>query len=108
VKAKTIYRGMYQTAVAVKHALCSDGRRRRVRLTSEPDTYFSIPGSVCVHGKTVSGFIMQATDYDATDEAHANDTIFSAVLYGKNAALLPNIPAADYFAAERKLQEAQA
>ena len=82
--AKIIHYGSWQIPVCVKHALCSDGKRRYARLTSHPDTFFSIPAQVKVKGKTVSGFIMSFTNEDGNA-----DYGFIAVQTGKNASLLP-------------------
>jgi len=37
--------------------LCSDGQVRAATLASTPDTFFSVPASVRVKGKTVSGYM---------------------------------------------------
>jgi len=40
-------------------ALCPDGKVRKVkRIATTGDTYFSIPASVTVKGKTIAGFLM--------------------------------------------------
>lgn len=82
LKGKIIHYGPWQIPIAAKHVMCSDGRRRYVRLTSEPDTFFSIPGTVQVKGKSVSGFI-SARDGDP------EDLEFHAYTYRKNGHLLP-------------------
>ena len=64
--------------IGVRKALCSDGVRRYARLTGEPDTWFSIPASVKVQGKTVTGFVSMAEE----------DVHFTANVNGKNANLL--------------------
>lgn len=80
MKAVPVYWGPWHRMVAVKHALCADGRRRYARITGEPDTYFSVPAAVKVGGKSVSGFIAQVEGED--------DLEFCAYTYGKNGALL--------------------
>jgi hypothetical protein len=37
--AEMVYRGMWQQAVKCKGALCSDGKRRTVIITSEPERF---------------------------------------------------------------------
>lgn len=69
--------------IAVHNCLCSDGKRRYVWLTGHADTFFSIPASVKVQGKSVSGFVTTVEGSDPVDyEFHAN-------IYGKNGHLLP-------------------
>lgn len=48
---QALYRG------ARVDAMCADGVVRRATITSEADTFFSIPARVSAHGKTVTGFI---------------------------------------------------
>ena len=45
-------------------AICPDGKARAVRLAITADTFFSIPASVVVGGKRVSGFVTFAEDGD--------------------------------------------
>lgn len=82
MKAEFVTRrwGGYEVRVGVRKVLCSDGARRYARLTAEPDTFFSIPASVKVRGKTVSGFVWAADD---------GDIHFTAYESGKNGHLLP-------------------
>lgn len=72
----------YYRVFAVKHCMCEDGKRRYARVTSEPDTFFSLPASVTVRGKSVSGFISLLQD---------GDYQFTAYTYGKNAHLLKGV-----------------
>lgn len=59
--------------------LCSDGRVRKTkRMSVVADSLFSIPASVSVKGKTVTGYITK--DYDGALEFRAT---------GKNKDLLP-------------------
>ena len=67
-------------------ALCSDGKLRSIQHVSAPDTFFSIPCSVQVKGKTVRGFVSIRHDLDGQAEPFIQ---FSAVRYGKNGGLLP-------------------
>lgn len=48
--------------------LCSDGTIRAARLASTPDTFFSIPASISIKSKTVSGY--------ATTEDYNGERIF--------------------------------
>jgi hypothetical protein len=78
--------GPWAQLLAVKHCPCSDGVARRARVTGQPDTFFSIPASVQVKGKTVSGFLTNSPTYiKGVKEGY----IFIAVSYGKNGHLLP-------------------
>jgi hypothetical protein len=83
-------RGMWGIAYKATDVLCVDGKRRTVRITAHPDTYFSIPGSVSVKGKTVSGFV---TGFENSDGV--GDLEFIAYEYRKNGALLPGMPTHD-------------
>jgi hypothetical protein len=85
-KAQILHRGMWQIPYKAVNVLCSDGVRRTVNNLKPPDTFFSIPGQVQAHGKTLSGFIMSVGE----------DLIFSQYTYGKNGAVLPDLPAKDY------------
>ena len=83
--AKILHRGPWQIAYKATDVLCSDGVRRTVNLSSEADTFFSIPGSVQVKGKTVSGFIHC---YNRSDGE--GDFEFVANRNAKNYDVLPN------------------
>jgi hypothetical protein len=85
-KGQILRRGRWQVAYKAINVLCSDGVRRTVDHLKEPNTFFSIPGSVQVKGRTVAGYIMSRDD----------DLIFSAFLYRANGKLLPNIPVSEY------------
>jgi hypothetical protein len=73
-------------------ALCSDGRVRALKRISEcADTFFSVPASVTVNGRTVSGYVSVET-VDGFSTATDDDPAivkFHAYTYGKNGALLP-------------------
>jgi len=74
-------------------ALCSDGKVRAVSFPrgGHADTFFSVPATVKVKGKTVTGFIM-VSSRDGFDTATDDDPAvvkFTAYKYGKNGGLLP-------------------
>ncbi len=77
-KGRILHRGPWQIPYKAINVLCVDGVRRTVRLHGEPDTFFSVPGSVQVRGKTVSGFVTSDN----------GDLKFIAYTYGKNADVL--------------------
>ena len=83
--AELVTVGPYQHPVKVLRCLCPDGRRRTVRITSEPDTFFSIPARVKVRGKTVTGYVTgrETDDYE-------RDMEFRPYLYRKNHAVFAN------------------
>lgn len=69
-------------------AVCTDGTVRNLkRISTTADTFFSVPASVVVDGRTVSGFI--TTDRYGSDGR--NVVAFTAYSYGKNGHLLPGI-----------------
>ena len=71
--------GPWQIPTHATKALCPDGRRRYVRLTTVcPDSFFSHPGQIKYQGKTVSGFI---TGIETDGQP---DLAFRPYLYGKN------------------------
>lgn len=64
-------------------ALCSDGRVRRLaRIAITADSFFSIPASVRVSGRTVSGFV-------SFGEIPGGVEVVKFTATGKNAGLLP-------------------
>jgi hypothetical protein len=68
-------------------AICADGVWRKVRLSPNgADTFFSIPGSVQAHGKTISGYVTRETmgGYDTATPEDPAVTKFVAYRYGKN------------------------
>lgn len=87
MKGEILTRGMWQIAYKATNVLCSDGKRRNVKITGQPDTFFSIPASVQVKGKTVTGFLYTQDD---------GELIFCQYLPGKNGHLLPDIPIGQY------------
>ena len=74
-------------------ALCSDNKVRKLKRVGVPDTFFSMPASVRVKGKTVSGYITTDTRDGFSTESPTDLMMvrFRAYNYGKNAYLLPNI-----------------
>lgn len=76
--------------------LCSDGIVRGVQsIAQTADTFFSVPCSVRVKGKTVSGYATNLqevwiTREKETDFKHA--MVFITHQYGKNYKLLPDWP----------------
>ncbi len=52
------HRGMWQVLYKVSGVLCPDGKRRTVKITGQPDTFFSVPACLTYRGKTVTGFVM--------------------------------------------------
>lgn len=75
-------------------ALCADGNVRALaRIAPAADTFFSVPASVQVRGRTVSGFVMVET-LSGSSVATVDDppvVRFYAYLYGKNWRLLPEL-----------------
>jgi hypothetical protein len=87
--------GPWAQLVAVRKAVCSDGKSRYAKITGQPDTFFSVPASVQVRykpegskytvRKTVTGFITMASTYkDGVKEGYE----FVANRFGKNGHLL--------------------
>jgi hypothetical protein len=72
--------------------LCADGVIRAAELAETADTFFSVPASVRVNGKRVSGF-MGTSGKDNLDSATELRTYtFHQHTNGDNAALLPEWP----------------
>lgn len=74
--------GPFSSLAAIENCPCEDGKRRFVRITGEPDTFFSVPARTSVrhNGKnvTVSGYVTYNDD----------EPEFRAYSYGKNGHLL--------------------
>ena len=71
-------------------AVCSDNHVRRVHVTGEPDTWFSLPARVTVAKKTVTGFL--TTDEESTgdpERPYVQVWRFAAYGYRKNTNVLP-------------------
>jgi hypothetical protein len=74
-------------------AMCTDGKVRRVsRISATADTFFSVPASVKVNGKTVAGYITFSTRAGYSTETADDPTRveFHAYTYRKNHTLLPS------------------
>lgn len=67
----------FSSLAAIENCNCEDGKRRYVRITGEPDTFFSVPARITYKGKTISGFVSYDDD---------NEPKFTAT--GKNKALI--------------------
>lgn len=73
-------------------ALCSDGKVRTVsRIAQTADTFFSIPASIRVKGKTVAGYITfgTASGLSTATESDPARVEFHAYGYRKNGGMLP-------------------
>jgi hypothetical protein len=73
-------------------ALCSDGQARQLkRIAETADTFFSVPASVRVKGKTVAGYVTVETRKGNSTATDADPAVvkFIAYTYRKNGALLP-------------------
>lgn len=74
-------------------AICSDGKVRKLkRIAETADTFFSIPASVTVDGRTVAGYVTVETERGySTDMGETDPYIvkFVAYTYRKNGTLLP-------------------
>lgn len=72
-------------------ALCADGKVRRLkRIAVTADTFFSVPASVSVRGKTVTGYVSVETVGGFSTETDSDPAVvkFHANTYGVNGALL--------------------
>lgn len=90
-----LHYGIYRVPLLAVHALCADGKKRSVRLSGEPDTFFSIPGTVqmSVAGRgcavTVTGFVhWRIAPEGVTANADGRCLAFTPTGWGKNASLL--------------------
>ncbi len=73
-------------------AMCGDGIVRNLkRISVCADTFFSIPASVTVKGKTVAGYVSVETVSGSSVETNDDPAIvvFHAYTYRKNGGLLP-------------------
>jgi hypothetical protein len=74
-------------------AMCSDGKVRKVtRIAQTADTFFSVPASVVVNGRTVAGYITFSTraGFSIATESDPARVEFHAYAYRKNGGLLPS------------------
>jgi hypothetical protein len=85
--------GMWDTYVACR-ALCPDGKVRSVRIAPTADSFFSVPASVVVKGKRVSGFVTFETLQGWSVESSEDPTAvkFVPVASGKNSAVFAGFP----------------
>ena len=87
--------GPFSCGMSSGAALCADGvvRPLRFRNGGIADTFFSIPCSVSVKGKTVSGYATVETvdGYSTATEDDPAIVRFVAYSYGRNGHLLPGI-----------------
>ena len=84
--------GPFATGYASGRAKCADGKVRNVRFQGGiPDTFFSVPASVSVAGKTVSGYVTVETAEGWTTVTGNDPAVvkFIRYEYGKNARFLP-------------------
>lgn len=73
-------------------AICSDGRVRNLkRIAFTADTFFSVPASVTVKGKTVAGYVLVETCEGWTTPSDDDPAVvkFRAYIYRKNHEILP-------------------
>lgn len=83
--------GSWDTFVAAR-VLCSDGMVRTVRrIAMVADTYSTVPCSVKVKGKTVSGYLTVETMQGLDTEIESDPKVvkFVAIKTGVNAGMLP-------------------
>lgn len=74
-------------------AICSDGKIRALRFRSGiADTFFSVPCSVRVNGRTVAGYATVETEEGFTNHSEDDPSVvkFIAYQYRTNAGLLPD------------------
>jgi hypothetical protein len=84
--------GPFACRYVAGRAMCSDGKVRAVRFRSGiADTFFSIPASVKVNGKTVAGFVTVETEEGWSTPSEDDPAIvkFIAYQYRKNRDSLP-------------------
>lgn len=75
-------------------ALCTDGKVRKLaRIAETADTFFSVPASVRVNGKYVSGYVTTETVEGYSTPSDSDPVVVKFVTYQnrKNAHLLPGI-----------------
>lgn len=74
--------------------LCSDGKVRKLaRIAQTADTFFSVPASVQVQGKTVAGYVTVETLAGFSTETESDPAVAKFVAYShrKNGHLLPGL-----------------
>lgn len=73
--------------------MCSDGRVRALkRIATTADTFFSVPASVAVRGRTVAGYVTVECVSGSSVETDDDPAVakFVAVTYGRNHDALPD------------------
>lgn len=88
----TLEDGPFACRYIAGRAICSDGKVRALRFRSGiADTFFSIPASVKVNGKTVAGFVTIETEEGFSTHSEGDPSIvkFIAYQYRTNRDLLP-------------------
>ena len=75
----------FRSLARVDNCPCEDGSRRRVHITSEPDSFSSVPAMTYAKGKSISGFV--TGDSGAFEDA-PEGLRFVAYAYRKNGHLL--------------------
>lgn len=84
--------GPFSVGFAAGRALCADGKVRAVQFSSGiADTFFSVPASVKVRGKRVSGFVTVETLAGWSVETERDPAVCKFIRndYGRNASELP-------------------
>lgn len=76
------YSGPWNIPTKGVRCLCSDGKRRNAHALKTPDTFFSMPATVKVKGKTVTGYLT------TVDNCGIPDIEFRAYKYRKNGGML--------------------
>ena len=74
--------------------LCSDGKIRNLKWVSETaDTFFSVPATVKVSGKSVAGYVTTETMSGLSTETPDDPMVYKFIAhsYGKNGHLLPGL-----------------
>lgn len=80
--------GPWRSLAAFSNCLCEDGNRRAVRITGEPDTFFSVPARCKVSGRTVSGFVTYR-DWPVPNGSKYGESVPVFVATGKNRHMIP-------------------
>lgn len=93
-----VHRDTFEGGLCAGRALCPDGAVRAVRFGSgHADTFFSVPASVQVRGRTVSGYVSVSTvdGYDTATDADPAVVHFRPYTYGRNANAFEENPSCD-------------
>lgn len=78
------------SVIVSARVMCADGKVRTARNVKTADTWFSVPCTVTVKGKTVAGFLAVNTvdGYDTATDSDPAVAYFRAYTYRKNGHLL--------------------